>query len=144
MKAIKILIVDHQPIIREGLATILANQEDILVVGAAKNGQEAIQLVSDCRPDVVLLDMKIPIISMLEVLVAIQNRYPDISVIMLTTFTNHDYRVTALGEEDFCYIFKDIEQLLVSIRQCVKGQMVFPAALQSVFVTESEVAVSIA
>ena len=76
MKSIKILIVDNQPIIREGLAAILSDYEDIQVVGKAKNGLEAIQLVEDRQPDVVLLDIQMPVMSGLESLVAIKEHYP--------------------------------------------------------------------
>ena len=136
MKSIKILIVDDQPIIREGLAAILSDYEDIQVVGKAKNGLEAIQLVKDRQPDVVLLDIQMPVMSGLESLVTIKEHYPTTAVIMLTTFVDHDYIYEALRKGASGYLLKDVdlEQLVMSIRQCAKGQMVFPASLQSVFI----------
>lgn len=144
METIKILIVDNQPIIREGLASILADQEGIVVVGKAQNGIEALQLVNDCQPDLVLLDIQMPIMSGMDSLVAIKEKHPNISIIMLTTFLDNDYIYDALRRGASGYILKDIEleQLVMSVRQCAKGQMVFPASMQSVFMTQMETSVT--
>ena len=144
MKPIRVLIVVNQPIIREGLATILSNQEDMKVVGKAQNGLEAVQLVDDCQPDVVLLDMQMPVISGLDSLVAIKESHPHTPIIMLTTFLDPVYICEALRKGASGYILKDVEleQLVMSIRQCVKGQIVFPASIQSVFMTQRDLVVT--
>lgn len=137
METIKILIADNQPITREGLASILEAQEGIVVVGKAQNGIEAVQLVNECQPDLVLLDIQM---SGMDSLVAIKEQHPNISIIMLTTFVDNDYIYDALCGGASGYILKDIEleQLVMSVRQCAKGQMVFPASVQSVFITQME------
>lgn len=143
MKSIKIVLADDQPIIREGLATILADQKDIQVVGKAQNGLEAVQLVQNCHPDVVLLDILMPVMSGLDALAVIKESNPHIAVIMLTTFIDSAYLYEALSKGASGYVVKDvdIEQLVMSIRQCVKGQMVFPATIQPIFQTSMEMAV---
>lgn len=140
----KILIADDQSIIREGLASILADQEDIQVVGKAQNGLEAIQLVRDSQPDVVLLDIQMPVISGLDALVAIKESHPQTVIIMLTTFVDHNYISEALRKGASGYVLKDVEleQLMMSIRQCASGQMVFPISIQSAFMTQVEMSVS--
>lgn len=144
MKPIKILIADDQPIFREGLAIILADQKDLIVVGKAKNGFEAVQLVKDCHPDVVLLDIQMPVLNGLESLVTIKEHYPDTGVIILTTFVDNEYIYEALCKGASGYVLKDIEveQLVISIRQCVQGQMIFPASLQTILMAKMEMATS--
>ena len=114
MKPIRILIAVNQPIIREGLATILSNQEDMKVVGKAQNGLEAVQLVDDCQPDVVLLDMQMPVISGLDSLVAIKESHPHTPIIMLTTFLDPVYICEALRKGASGYILEDIETRAIS------------------------------
>lgn len=144
MKSMKILIADDQSIIREGLATILADQEDIEVVGKARNGIEVVQLVKESQPDVVLLDIQMPVMSGLDALAAIKESHPQTAIIMLTTFSDHDYIYEALHKGASGYVLKDIEleQLIMSIRQCANGQMVFPVSIQSAFMTQMEMSVA--
>lgn len=83
---IRILIVDDQPFVREGLQLVLQNQQDLQVVGVAENGLMALDIIPKEKPDVVLLDVQMPVLDGAKTLQAIRERWPDMRVIMLTTF----------------------------------------------------------
>lgn len=93
---IKVLIVDDQELFRESLSLILAAQSEIDVVGSAANGQEAIKLTRDLMPDVVLMDIRMPEINGIECTKIIKEQYPEIKVIVLTTFDDDEYIYEAL------------------------------------------------
>jgi YesN/AraC family two-component response regulator len=85
--SIKVLIVDDQPLFSEGLRTILQfRAQDIEVVGIASNGEQAIEAVGRTRPDIVLLDVRMPIMDGVEATKHILERYPGTLIVMLTTF----------------------------------------------------------
>ena len=84
--AIRILCVDDHPLMREGITAVIQNEPDMLVVGEASNGQEALQEFRKHRPDITLMDLRLPDMSGIDALIAIRAEYAAARVIMLTTF----------------------------------------------------------
>ena len=88
---IRVLIVDDQLLMRDGLASLLNIQPGIHVVGTTENGQEAIAIVADLLPDIVLMDVRMPVMDGIDATTEIHRRFPEIKVLMLTTFNDEAY-----------------------------------------------------
>jgi DNA-binding NarL/FixJ family response regulator len=125
---IRVLLVDDQTIIRDGLRALLEMQEDIQVVGEAANGQEALDRSLALRPDLVLMDIRMPVMDGVEAVRAIKNSCPDTIVIMLTTFDDDEYIINAMTYGASGYLLKDIgsEKLIESIRDGMDGGIILP------------------
>src|SRR6266508_1508943 len=83
---IRVLCVDDHPLLREGIAAIINNQPDMLLVAEASNGREAIQKYREHQPDVTLMDLRLPDMSGIDSMIAIRSEFPEARIIMLTTF----------------------------------------------------------
>src|SRR5690554_1582782 len=93
---IKVLIVDDQELFRESLSLILSAQAEIKVLGTAENGRDAVKQAHDLRPDVILMDIRMPEIDGIECTKIIKEQHPDIKIIVLTTFDDDEYIFEAL------------------------------------------------
>src|SRR5262245_60251586 len=93
---VRVLVVDDQRLIREGIASLLAIQDGIAVVGTAADGQEALALALATAPDVILMDVRMPVMDGVEATAAISAQAPSCQVLMLTTFDDEEYIVQAL------------------------------------------------
>ncbi|NDJ24559.1 response regulator [Nostoc sp. B(2019)] len=120
---IKVLLVDDQNLIRQGLKALLELESDLELVGEAENGQQAINLVAKLQPDVVLMDIRMPIMDGVAATREIQKRYAGIKVLVLTTFDDDEYVTAALQNGAMGYLLKDTpsEELAVAIRAVHKG-----------------------
>lgn len=120
---IKVLLVDDQGLIRQGLKALLELETDLEIVAEAENGEIAIDLVEKLQPDVVLMDIRMPIMDGVAATKAIQNRFPDTKVLVLTTFDDDEYVKAALQNGAIGYLLKDTpsEELAVAIRAVDKG-----------------------
>ena len=83
---IRILSVDDHPIVRQGIAGLVSIQPDMILVGEASDGREAIQLFRMHRPDVTLMDLQMPGMNGVDALIAIRNEFPDAKIVVLTTY----------------------------------------------------------
>jgi NarL family two-component system response regulator LiaR len=122
-KKIRVLIVEDQAVVREGLAAILSYQADIEVVGQAKDGIEAVEMLEDAKPDVILLDLVMPRQDGLTTIPILKEKKPDVHILVLTSFADNDrvYQAIKFGAQG--YMLKDAThtQLLQGIRDVSQG-----------------------
>jgi DNA-binding NarL/FixJ family response regulator len=122
---IKIVIVDDQEIVREGLKMILSLNEELEVIGEASNGQELLKLVETKMPEVVLMDIRMPIINGIETTKLMKEKYPGVKVIILTTFNEDEYIFEGLKNGADSYILKDSgsKEIFAAIKSVLEGEM---------------------
>ena len=128
---IRIMAVDDHPLIRSGLRAVIASEPDMEMVGEAANGEEAIELYREERPDVVLMDLRMPVMDGLTATLAILREFPDAKIVALTTYEGDEDIHRALSAGARGYLLKDMmrSQLLQVIRTVQKGQRAIPAAI---------------
>ncbi len=119
----RLLVVDDDPLVRSALALMLGGQEDVQVVGEAGDGREALRLVDELRPDVVLMDIRMPRMSGLEATRALHGRPDPPHVIVLTTFDADEHVLGALAAGADGFLLKDTPpaQILEAIRAVAEG-----------------------
>ncbi|HLZ56733.1 MAG TPA: response regulator transcription factor [Ktedonosporobacter sp.] len=105
---VRVLVVDDQRLMRDGIASLLGIQDGIEVVGTASNGQEALEQAQALLPDVVLMDVRMPIMDGVEATLRVHRQLPACKVLMLTTFDDEEYLVDALRVGASGYLLKDI------------------------------------
>src|SRR5215471_3425999 len=105
---IRVLSVDDHALLREGIAAIITHQPDMLLVSQASGGKEAIQQYRQHRPDVTLMDLRMPDLSGIDALMAIRAEFPEARIIMLTTFENDEEVRRALDAGAKGYLLKSI------------------------------------
>ena len=120
---IRIVIADDHAMVRAGLSQLLGSFDDLEVVGTASNGEEAIEVVASSRPDVVLMDLSMPQMDGIEALTVVKQRFPDVRVVVLTTFQEPRQVSAALSAGASGYLVKDVEPevLVAGIRAAVQG-----------------------
>jgi NarL family two-component system response regulator LiaR len=121
---IRVMIVDDHQMVREGLKVLLSTCDDIAVVGEAADGAEAVDLCLAVRPDVVLMDVMMPVMDGAEATAEITAAFPDVRVIALTSFVDQDYVEKALDAGAISYLLKDArpDALTQAIRDAVEGR----------------------
>ena len=138
---IRILLVDDQYIIRQGLKTMLESNTDMEVVGEAENGHRAIELIPLSQPDVILLDIRMPVMDGVATTAAIVQKYPQTKVLILTTFDDDDYVSQAMHLGAKGYLLKDTEpdELALAIRSVYKGHtQLGPGLFEKVLLPKKE------
>ena len=105
---IRILTVDDHPLIRVGIATLVAPESDMKVVGEASNGREGIAKFRECLPDVTLMDLQMPDMNGIDVLIAIRDEFPEARIIVLTTYTGDVQVFRALKAGAQAYVTKNL------------------------------------
>jgi DNA-binding NarL/FixJ family response regulator len=130
---IRIVIADDQTLMRDGLHTILSLEADMEVTGLAENGLQAHELVGQLQPDLVLMDIQMPVLNGIEGTKRIKQDYPQTLVLILTTFAEDEYIIEGLANGASGFLLKDMpgDRLIQSIRDCVKGQLMMPAIIAS-------------
>jgi DNA-binding NarL/FixJ family response regulator len=121
---IRILCVDDHPLLREGIAALVAGEPDMKIIAESSNGREAIQQFRDHRPDVTLMDLQMPEMSGLDAIIAIRSEFPDARIIVLTTYAGDAQALRALQAGARAYLLKNLvhRELLDTIRAVHAGK----------------------
>ncbi|OJX41413.1 MAG: DNA-binding response regulator [Chloroflexi bacterium 44-23] len=137
-KKIKLLIVDDQELFREGLVTLLSLQADFDIVGQASNGEEALLKIVQYMPDVVLLDLRMPVMGGVDCTKRIASQFRDVKVIVLTTFDEDELVFDALHAGAFGYLLKDVspEKLFEAVRAASRGEYYLPPTITAKVMAE--------
>ncbi|GAB4243145.1 MAG: hypothetical protein Kow0049_32630 [Stanieria sp.] len=132
---IRILIVDDQKMIREGLKALIKTEEDFEVVGTAEDGEDAIQQVESLQPNIVLMDMEMPGLDGMSATQVICEQFPNIKVLVLSTYDNQEYVARSLGAGAMGYLLKGTpaKELTEAIRSVYRGYaQIGPGAFQKI------------
>jgi two-component system nitrate/nitrite response regulator NarL len=130
---IRILLVDDHPVVRKGLSACLSDRANILIVGEAADGMEAIQKVGELSPDLVLMDVEMPLLNGLAATESICKRYPKTKVLVVSMHNNPDYVIQAIqmGARGFALKTAPSEELLKAIDIVQRGEPFFPGQSMS-------------
>ena len=121
---IRVLICDDQTVVREGLAAILSTDDEIEVVGLARNGEEALALTATDRPDVVLMDLNMPVMNGIQATQRLRLRHPAVRVLVLTTYADDAWVMDAIRAGAAGYLLKDTRRndLVAAIKGTAEGK----------------------
>ncbi len=138
INAIRVLLVDDHVLMREGLIQLLSLEEDIQVVGEASDGFEALEKISLERPDIVLLDIHLPIVDGIAVVRQITHQFPEVATLMLTMYRQNQQIVDAMRNGAKGYLLKtaSIHAVIQAIRSVCAGEMVVPQSLTGAIIHE--------
>ncbi|MCL6601245.1 MAG: response regulator transcription factor [Paenibacillus sp.] len=133
MSTIKVLIVDDHQLVRDGLKLIVETNERFVIIGEAENGQVALHLIEELKPDVILLDLNMPVMSGMETMEALSNKQCKIPVIILTTYNEDELMVNALALGAKGYLLKDTNRtnLFRSIESAIRGETLLQPDIMS-------------
>jgi DNA-binding NarL/FixJ family response regulator len=131
--AIKILIADDHPVVREGLFAMLNREVDFDVVGEAKDGMEAVNKTKELSPDIVLMDLRMPDMDGVEAMRKIKEAMPDVKFIILTTYSDDEYIFSGIEAGARAYLLKDAprEDLFKAIRAVYRGESLIQPVVAS-------------
>ncbi len=135
---VRILLVDDQQLLRAGLRTLLELQPGMQIIGEGVNGQEALDLYESQRPDIVLMDVRMPGLDGVEATRRLRARWPDARVIILTTFDDDEYVFEGLRAGALGYLLKDvsIEDLAAAIHKVMAGGVLIEPSVAAKVVAE--------
>ena len=138
MNPIRVLLVDDQALFREGLHTLLSVQADLEIVGEAGNGQEAIARAAAERPDVILMDVQMPVLDGVAATRRLRGTQPECRVILLTTFDDDEYVFEGLRAGAVGYLLKDAPsaRLVEAIRAAARGESFLQPSIAAKVVAE--------
>ncbi|KAA1187078.1 response regulator [Paenibacillus sp. B2(2019)] len=130
---IGLLLVDDHAMVRRGLQVFLSTQPDIKVIGEASNGREALERTAELQPDIILMDLHMPVMDGIETAKQLRVSHPQVKIIVLTSFSDQDHVLPAIRVGIKGYLLKDIEPeaLVVAIRKVHSGQVELHSAAAS-------------
>ena len=133
MERIRVILADDHPVVREGLVAMLETQPDIEVVGEAGDGQEAVRLAKELRPDVILMDLQMPRMNGVEAIRSIRGDMPDAQVIILTTYDSDEHIFPGIEAGAKGYMLKGAsrEDLFRAIRAASRGESLLEPVIAS-------------
>jgi len=135
MSSIRVMIVDDHPVVREGLVAMLERQDGMTVVGEAADGAAAVQKANDSNPDVILMDLRMPVMDGVEAMRKIGESMPAVRFIVLTTYDNDEYIFKGIEAGARAYLLKDSprEELFRAIRAVHRGEsLIEPSVISKV------------
>jgi DNA-binding NarL/FixJ family response regulator len=132
-KTIRVLMVDDHPLLREGIAAVIEGQPDLEVVGEATNGREAVELFRARKPDIVLMDLQMPVMGGIEAISAIRSEFPNARIVVLTTYKGDTQALRAFKAGASGYLLKSMlrKELLDTIRSVHAGHRRIPPEIAS-------------
>ncbi|MCM3698075.1 response regulator transcription factor [Paenibacillus macerans] len=130
---IKVLLADDQTMIRQGFGYVIGLQADMKLIGEACNGEEAVKLALEYRPDVILMDVQMPFKNGIEATREIMRQLPAVKIVILTTFDDQEYVLQGIRAGAVGYLLKDadMEDMLAAIRSAFRGEAVYRTKLAS-------------
>jgi DNA-binding NarL/FixJ family response regulator len=133
---IRILVVDDHSVVRQGIITLLEDEEDLLIAGEASDGDEVWDSVEQLKPDVILLDLTMPRVSGLEVIKQLVPAFPGIKILVFSMHNNPDYMLSSAMYGAAGYLQKDTsrDEMLKAIRSIAKGELYYPPYASSVII----------
>ena len=137
-KIIKVVVADDHPLVRHGIKTVFEAYDDIDLVAEAENGKEAMEMVEKHSPDIVLMDLVMPVLDGVEATVQLLNRHPDLKIIVLTSFNDMDLIKKSLKAGAISYILKNISGALLvkTIRDIYKGKFILSPQVTKILLSE--------
>jgi DNA-binding NarL/FixJ family response regulator len=138
---IRVLLADDHQLVRSGLAALLAGSEDIEVVGTAANGAEAVEMAREFTPDVVLMDLVMPVMDGVEATRRLVHDLPSAQVVVLTSFSDQERILAALDAGAIGYLLKDVDpaELVRGVRAAARGESpLHPKAARSLLSSRTE------
>ncbi|MGN1234802.1 MAG: response regulator [Christensenellaceae bacterium] len=140
MERIRVLIADDQRLLAEGIRSVIESSEDIEVVGLAGNGKEAFDMTKELSPDVVLMDIRMPEVNGVIATKEIKSAYPQVKVLVLTTFDDSEYILSAIEGGASGYLLKDIGStaLIEAVRNAYAGDTILPAKVAQKIVSAAK------
>lgn len=138
MEKIKVLIVDDHPLVREGLIKILSTDERIEVAGSAENGEQAVELALKIKPDIILMDINLPVLNGIEATRIIKSRMPETGIIALTIHDQEEYLFELIKAGISGYLLKDAspDLLVKTVLGVSKGESFIPPSLTAKMLAE--------
>lgn len=129
--SIRVMIADDQAVLAEGIAKVLGTSPELEIVGIASDGFQALEMLDKCRPDVVLMDIRMPNMNGVVATKEIKHRSPDTKVLMLTTFDDSDYILNAINNGASGYLLKDTSStaLIDAVKNAYEGDTILPAKI---------------
>jgi NarL family two-component system response regulator LiaR len=131
MDKIRIIVADDHSVVREGTRALLEREADMEVVGEAKDGEEAINLIQKLHPDVAILDISMPKLSGIEVTRQVKPRFPSLAILILTAYDNDEYVFALLEAGAAGYLLKDVpgHEIVEAVRAVHSGESVLHPAI---------------
>ncbi|CAG5069922.1 Transcriptional regulatory protein DegU [Dyadobacter sp. CECT 9623] len=133
---IRILVVDDHSVVRQGIITLLEDEEDLRIAGEASDGDEVWDMVEKVNPDLILLDLTMPRVSGMDVIRQIVPAFPNVKILVFSMHNNADYILTSALSGASGYLQKDTsrDEMLRAIRAIAKGELYFPPYASSIII----------